>query len=272
MIRGGFGQTAARAARLTCTAIASVSLMNSPVQDAAARAAQLTQRVDVASARVLATAATITDEQAREPSSLPGWSRGHVLTHLARNADGLRNLLIWARTGVVTPQYSSVGVRDEEIEAGAGRPARELVVDFADSATAFDTEATRLRDAEWAAEVHGIRGAPHPAWYTLWRRLSELEIHHVDLDAGYRPADWPADFARECLERATDSFRGPDSPAALLRATEDGGEHRIGPPGQAAVVTISGRSHALLAWLLGRSVGGDLTATPAGPLPAVPPW
>jgi maleylpyruvate isomerase len=221
---------------------------------------------------VLATAAGISDEQARELSALPGWSRGHVLTHLARNADGLRNLLIWARTGVVTPQYPSVQVRNEEIEAGAGRPARELVVDFADSATAFSAEVALLSDADWAAEVRGIRGKAHAAWYTLWRRLSELEIHHVDLDAGYRPADWPADFAQECLQGATASFAGTDSPAALLRVTEDGAEHRIGPPGQAPTVTIAGPSRALLAWLLGRSAGGDLIATPAGPLPAVPPW
>ncbi|MEV0474381.1 maleylpyruvate isomerase N-terminal domain-containing protein, partial [Streptomyces prunicolor] len=26
-----------------------------------------------------------------EPSRLPGWSRGHVLAHLARNADALVN-------------------------------------------------------------------------------------------------------------------------------------------------------------------------------------
>jgi maleylpyruvate isomerase len=246
--------------------------MNSPVQDAGTRAAELGERVDVASARVLATAAGISDLQAREPSALPGWSRGHVLTHLARNADGLRNLLIWARTGVVTPQYPSADVRDEEIEAGAGRPARELVVDFADSATAFSDEAARLTDADWSAEVRGIRGAAHPAWYTLWRRLSELEIHHVDLNSGYRPADWPADFSRECLHGATANFAGPDSPAALLRATEDGAELRIGPPEQEPTVQIAGPSRALLAWLLGRSAGGDLIATPAGPLPAVPPW
>jgi maleylpyruvate isomerase len=246
--------------------------MSAPRQDAAARAAELGQRVDVASARVLATAAGITDEQAREPSSLPGWSRGHVLTHLARNADGLRNLLIWARTGVVTPQYPSFQVRNEEIEAGAGRPARELVVDFADSATAFGAEAARLGEADWSAEVRAIRGAAHPAWYTLWRRLSELEIHHVDLDAGYRPVDWPADFSREFLQGGTASFSGPDSPAALLRATDDGSEHRIGPPEQEPTVTITGPSHALLAWLLGRSDGSSLSATPAGPLPPVPPW
>src|SRR5215472_3231214 len=98
--------------------------MTSAVAEAAARAADLSQRVDVASARVLATAAGITEEMAREPSSLPGWSRGHVLTHIARNADGLRNLLIWARTGVVTPQYADIGERERGIAAGAGRSAR----------------------------------------------------------------------------------------------------------------------------------------------------
>jgi maleylpyruvate isomerase len=246
--------------------------MNSQAPDAAAKAAELGQRVDVATARVLATAARISDQQAREPSALPGWSRGHVLTHLARNADGLANLLIWARTGVVTPQYASVDVRNEEITAGADRPARELIVDFADSATAFDAEVARLRDEDWAAEVRSITGAPHAAWFTLWRRLSELEIHHVDLDAGYRPVDWPPDFARECLQRVTADFARPDCPAALLRVTDDGSEHRIGPPEQAPGVTVSGRSHALLAWLVGRSDGGGLTATPAGPLPTVPSW
>ena len=30
----------------------------------------------------------LTDDAARAPSRLPGWTRGHVLTHLARNAEG----------------------------------------------------------------------------------------------------------------------------------------------------------------------------------------
>src|SRR5215475_14847731 len=118
--------------------------MTSAVAEAAARAADLSQRVDVASARVLATAAGITEEMAREPSSLPGWSRGHVLTHIARNADSLRNLLIWARTGVVTPQYRSAEARDLDIEAGHSRPADELVTDIAESAAGLADEAALL--------------------------------------------------------------------------------------------------------------------------------
>ncbi|MBO0831597.1 MAG: maleylpyruvate isomerase family mycothiol-dependent enzyme [Actinobacteria bacterium] len=234
--------------------------------------AQLLARVNRATERVQATAAGITDQLAREPSLLPGWSRGHVLTHIARNADGLRNLLIWARTGVVTPQYPSAQARNAEIEDGAGRPGSELAADVASSAAAFAAEAARLGNADWDAEVRGIRGAPHPAWFTLWRRLSELEIHHLDLAAGYQPADWPTEFAREALQRVTGDFTGPDSPAALLRASDHGTEHRIGPPEQAPTVTIDGPSYALLAWLLGRSDGNGLLTTPTGPLPPVPPW
>ena len=51
-------------------------------------------RIDEAVARLLASAAALSDEQLRGPSLLPGWSRGHVLSHIARNADGLSNLLI----------------------------------------------------------------------------------------------------------------------------------------------------------------------------------
>lgn len=241
-------------------------------EDAAGRAADLNRQVAVATERVLATAARISDEQAREPSLLPGWSRGHVLTHIARNADGLRNMLIWARTGVVTPQYPSADARNAQIEAGAGRPAAELAADVADSAAAFAAEAARLAAGDWDAEVRAIRGPAHPAWFTLWRRLSELEIHHVDVAAGYEPADWPAEFAAECLPRVAGDFSGPGCAAALLRASDDGTAHRIGPTGQAPVVTITGPSRSLLAWLLGRSPGTGLAAEPAGPLPAIPAW
>ena len=73
--------------------------------------------------RLLATAGALDDAQAAAPSRLPGWTRGHILTHLARNADGFRNLLIWARTGTETPMYPSEESRDRDIEAGARRPA-----------------------------------------------------------------------------------------------------------------------------------------------------
>src|SRR6266496_3912112 len=94
-------------------------------------------RVGAATDRLLATAAALSDTQAREPSLLPGWTRGHVLTHIARNADGMVNLLHWARTGTQTPMYASPESRAADIEAGAGRPAAGLAADVRESAAAL---------------------------------------------------------------------------------------------------------------------------------------
>src|SRR5688500_6572348 len=84
--------------------------------------------------RLLATASAI---DTAAPSLLPGWTCGHVLTHIARNADSYVNLLTWARTGVETPMYPSLERRAEEIVAGAGRSLAEQIADLTASAARF---------------------------------------------------------------------------------------------------------------------------------------
>jgi maleylpyruvate isomerase len=240
--------------------------------DPAAVADELKLAVDAATKRLLQTTSRITDQQAREPSLLPGWSRGHVLTHLARNADGLRNLLIWARTGVVTPQYADNAERERGIAAGADRGAAELAADLGQSAVGLAAEADRLRPQDWAAEVRGRRGPPHPAWFTLRRRLSEVEIHHVDLRAGYGPDDWPEPFAVASLKRIAADFADDETPAVRLVSPDAALALQIGPPGAVPPVEVSGPVRAMLAWLIGRSDGGGLTTTPPGQPPTLPPW
>ena len=78
---------------------------------------------------------------ARAPSLLPGWSRGHVITHLARNADGLGRLLDWGATGVPQAQYPSQDARDADIESGAGRPAAALLADAREAAARWERSA-----------------------------------------------------------------------------------------------------------------------------------
>jgi maleylpyruvate isomerase len=239
----------------------------------------LRERVDQATARLITTMARLTDEQAREPSLLPGWSRGHVLTHLARNADGLRNLLIWARTGVKTPQYPSAEARDAAIEAGSGRPAAELAAELDRSAAGFAAEAVSLPGSAWVAEVHGITGPGHPAWFTLFRRLTEVEMHHVDLCLSYVPADWPAEFVNDELEQVTGRFASRDDmPACEVEVTGPAGEpvqRFVFPSGRddcaAGPVTVSGPGWLVLAWLTGRDDGTALSVT-GGSRPRIPAW
>jgi maleylpyruvate isomerase len=228
----------------------------------------LRARIDAATGRLAATAAGLTDAQAREPSRLPGWSRGHVLTHLARNADGLRNLLIWARTGVETPQYPSREAREAGIEAGAGRAAVVLAEDVEQSAAALAAEAAALPAGAWEAPVRGLNGPEHPAWFTLVRRLGEVEIHHVDLGAGYAPPDWPVPFVADQLERAAWQFAGRDDvPACVIEVAGTGQRFVLGPAAAPDRVTVAGPGWRLLAWLTGREAGTALSVSggPAGP-------
>jgi maleylpyruvate isomerase len=128
------------------------------------------------------------------------------------------------------------------------------------------------------------RGHWFPARMILSMRLRELEIHHVDLGAGYQPADWPADFVAETLPQVAASFAGhPDMPPCQLLADGWPDVLRIGPdpatPDPAgsesagpAPVIVHGPPGSLLAWLTGRADPTGLRVTGAAAPPVPPPW
>jgi maleylpyruvate isomerase len=153
----------------------------------------LTDQIDDATTHLLETATRLTDNQVREPSLLPGWSRGHVLTHIARSGDVSRGLLDGARTGVPGTGYAGARAREDAIAAGAGRTAAELTADVRDSAAAWRAAALAMPAAGWDAPVT-LGDRQVKARYLVTQRLVEIELHHVDLGAGYQPSDWPTTF------------------------------------------------------------------------------
>jgi maleylpyruvate isomerase len=173
--------------------------------DAAHR--QLLDQIDQATQRLLDVARVITEPDLRAPSLLPGWTRAHVLAHVARNADAMRNLLVGARSGQHRPAYASAEAREADIETGAKMNAKDLVDDLADAVMAFRTVATRLPGDAWQFGVRMLDFGPFPAADLLTRRLVEVELHHCDLGAGYSPADWPAAFAEMNLAEPMRSQR-----------------------------------------------------------------
>jgi len=174
--------------------------------DAALR--QLSDEIDQATQRLLDKARIITDSDLRAPSLLPGWTRAHVLAHVARNADAMRTVLGGVRTGQERPGYPSAEAREAGIEYGAGRPARELTDDLADSAMALRTVARQLPDDGWQVPVRMQDPGPRfPAAELLTRRLVEVELHHCDLGAGYGPAGWPTAFAAMELGEPMQTWR-----------------------------------------------------------------
>jgi maleylpyruvate isomerase len=156
---------------------------------------ELSDQVDAATQRLLDDARTVSEADLRAPSLLPGWTRAHVLAHVARNADAMRNLLVGARSGQDRPAYASAEAREAGIEQGAAMRAGDLTADLADSAMALRTVARQLPDEAWQFQVQMLDSAPFPAAGLLTRRLVEVELHHCDLGTGYGPADWPPAFA-----------------------------------------------------------------------------
>lgn len=70
----------------------------------------------------------------RTDSLLPGWTRGHVLTHLARNADAHARRIAGALQGQDLGKYPGGALqRREEIEQGAARPAADILADLTHS-------------------------------------------------------------------------------------------------------------------------------------------
>jgi maleylpyruvate isomerase len=173
---------------------------------------ELSGTLDTATQRVIDEARLLSGSDLRAPSLLPGWSRGHVLAHLARNADAMRNLLAGARAGQDRPAYASAEARAADIEAGATADARELVDDLAAAAMAFRTAARQLPDEAWDYQVRMLDGPSFPASKLLVRRLAEVELHHCDLGIGYGPDQWLEAFAAMDL----------DEPMRALRAERAG--------------------------------------------------
>ncbi|MEH1099802.1 maleylpyruvate isomerase family mycothiol-dependent enzyme [Micromonospora sp. CPCC 205561] len=230
----------------------------------------LTGEVEAATDRLLRTAATFDGAGLAAASLLPGWTRGHVLTHLARNADGLVNLLTAARTGEPIPMYASAAARDADIEAGAARPPAAQLDDLRRCADRFTEAVAAMPVQAWAATVQTRRG-PWPAAMLVWGRLREIEVHHVDLDAGYRPSDWSEAFGHRLLHEVVDGLaHRADVPPMVLRF--DGSRHELVLGDPTAAPTIAGAAPELAAWLIGREPGAVLTVTPDGPLPQPPEW
>lgn len=205
------------------------------------------------------------------PSRLPEWTRAHVVAHVARHADAMVNLLTWARTGTVTYQYASADDRLSGIEAGAGMALDDLVADLRAAAERFAAAVNEMPDEAWGRQVRrGPAGSGEtiPARRVLWSRLQEVEIHHVDLDAGYQPAEWTPWFTDRMLSELVRSFSmRDDAPRVTLRAGTT--LERIG---DGAASTVSGAPTEIVAWLIGRSKGSSLEVEPSGPLPALPAW
>ena len=218
--------------------------------------------------RLEAAIENVTDEIARRPSLLEGWTVGHVLAHLARNADSHRGMVEGAQRGEVRPQYP--GGREERergIQEGAGRPAAELIVDVAESNRRLEAVWAETSEEAWATGLGDRRRGPTTIADSVWQRWREVELHAIDLGLtdvggpgwdgisdGYLDVEYAAALAE--LDR-----RVPEGTTVVL-VPGDRPSRASGSGGQPVFVRAEPRR--ILAWLVGR--GGEPS------WPRLAPW
>ena len=199
-------------------------------------------------------------------SRLPDWTVGHVVTHLARNADGLRRVLDGVTAGKQVGPYDSPQARVDDIEAGARRDPATIAADFRAATAALEQTIDALAPDNWGATVDLGRGGPTTADVVLAARLGEVEIHHHDLGVDDGLALLDDDQANRLL-------------AALLRSyvrTREVRDLSLEPDGRERIVigsggpVVAGSALDIVGWLSGRGDGSALRTT--GGLPELPSW
>jgi len=223
--------------------------------------------VPLAQERFAATLATLTDADVREPSVLPGWSRGHVIAHVARNAEAIVRLVEGVLNHRPAEAYpGGPAARDADIETGSRSSADDLADEIYSTNISVVHAFARMTAPTWARQVRFPTGA-YPASRCAWSRWREVEIHHVDLGLDvYTIESWPDEFVATHLphELAKLPNRLPPGTAVQVDRSRFGAGE--------VVATIDGPEPAILAWLLGRVGLAAPALTTSGAVPELPPW
>jgi maleylpyruvate isomerase len=219
-----------------------------------------------ATRRLVRTADVLDDEEHAAPSLLPGWTRAHVLAHLALNAEGLADALRGVVAGQPVPMYRSDDARDADIADLAAERAAVVRARLLAGCTGLADAIAGVPDELREARIERTPGGRvFTAGDVCWMRLREVEIHHADLGAGYDRASWPTEFSVFVISSLT--ARGQHAGGFRACATDTGHVWDLG----AEAPTVRGPAADLAWWLTGRGEGDGLTVE-GGTLPRMEAW
>ena len=114
-----------------------------------------------------------------EPSRLPGWTRAHVASHIARNADGLIRSIEALLSDRPTLMYDGDEERDWAVERGSQRGGLDLQIDLDTTAGRLNTAFNQLEELAPDTPVelrpqHRLRADLLPL-----ARLNEVVLHTI---------------------------------------------------------------------------------------------
>lgn len=187
------------------------------------------------------------------PSLCEGWSRDHVLNHLARNAEALTRLVGTAVDDTGETMYASPEQRDTDIDEGVGRDPALVVADVAATAPPLAQALARLQPAHRDVVLERTPGGPTFKGGMLpFMRLREVVYHHVDLDLGFGFDDLEADLQVLFIENETKRQRGAAHVPSITIRSDEGDVWSIGDGG----TEVTGSRGGILRWLARQDPSG----------------
>jgi maleylpyruvate isomerase len=223
-----------------------------------ARKVEMTQRL-------LGETIRLSDREWQEPSLLPGWTRAHVATHLARNADGFAHSLDALVKGRPQRMYSSEADRQSDIERGSQRTGLDLQIDLDTSAGNLNRVFDQIEGLDPDTMIELRAGFRIPVILLPLARLNEVVLHHIDLNVGFTPDHVPQLVARWLVEWTLLRLEGRDDLPPLKLSSTSGLVADLGGVGDRT--EVHGSDQALLGWLTGRSHGDTVQGTGGVMLP-----
>ncbi|MCA4134691.1 maleylpyruvate isomerase family mycothiol-dependent enzyme [Arthrobacter sp. M4] len=218
---------------------------------------------------VISIVGKLDDDAIKAPSELPGWTRGHVLAHIAGISNAMARQLEFAARGERIELYDGgYEGRTKAIELAAGHSLEEhraaVSEGISRALNAFDA----LDESGWNRPISYCDGTVFDGGLALWR---ELVIHASDLGTGRGPETWSRTFCGHLVRfleaRVPADYRLVLQPTGLPQSTIGTGHTSI---------VVTGMLTDIAAWLAGRTPSlGSLRASAAADgveLPELLPW
>jgi len=190
----------------------------------------------------------LSDDEWQAPSGLPGWTRAHVASHLAQQADGLTALVDRLKPQGPPPVWP-ISAADNDLEAESRRRAVDLQVALDTSAGRLLAALERLPERAWSTRLTTPVG-PLPARALAYARLNEVVLHHLDLRLSLSLGDLDAALVEALLLWNAGRLDRRLRHGRLHLMSDDGLDLLIGSG--LRQTDIRGASAGLLGWLTGR--------------------
>ncbi|MGW9403298.1 maleylpyruvate isomerase family mycothiol-dependent enzyme [Arthrobacter sp. NPDC055585] len=212
---------------------------------------------------LLATATSLAGDEMAAPSLCEGWTRADVLAHVASGARAQAKLISDAVSGRACTSYASTGASSQAAADTGVLPREDLIEELGASAAAF-RQAAQLLGGDLAVPTLQVDGTAIPATSIVELRISEVLLHHHDLDTAWTIEEADPDSLLNAVEAAVRALSAKGAPGMTL-VTEERDEWTIGDGG----MRILSDREGLLLWL----ARGDAEHLELdGPVPSLPSW